>query len=104
MAMSLPEMIIKLREASGLSQRALARRLDVDPSYLSRLERGKREPSIEFLRQLARETSTPMGLMLAASLLPELPEREREAYEPILEKLREMANTQQTELELSDSP
>lgn len=98
--MSLGEFIIELRESAELSQRKMAERLGVDPSYLSRLERGKREPSIAFLRKLASETSTPLALLIALSLVDEIPEAQRGSYEEILGKLNELAKTRQTELDL----
>lgn len=98
---ALGEMIEELRSAAGLSQRKLARRLDVDPSYLSRLERGERDPSIAFLRKFARETSAPIGLLIAGALMPEIPEDQREAYDTVIGKLLELAKTRQTELDLN---
>jgi transcriptional regulator with XRE-family HTH domain len=54
---------IKLvRTASGIKQRALAKNLDISANYLSLIENGKREPSISFLRRLARELGVPMGI------------------------------------------
>lgn len=87
-----------------MSQRKLAQRLGVDPSHLSRLERGERDPSIAFLRKLAHETSTPVGLLIAGAILPEIPEEQCESYERILGKLLELAKTEQTELDLGSSP
>lgn len=43
-----------VREAAGLKQVQLARVLDVDPKHLSRLERGKVNPSFEIIFRIAR--------------------------------------------------
>lgn len=43
-----------VREARGLKQVQLARVLDVDPKHLSRLERGKVNPSFEIIFKIAR--------------------------------------------------
>jgi transcriptional regulator with XRE-family HTH domain len=53
----------KLREDRRLSQEALAERADLHPTYISQLERGLRNPSLNVLGRL--------GKALGASL-PEL--------------------------------
>lgn len=86
-------MIRELRESSGFSQRELARRLDVDASYLSHLEAGRRDPSLSFLRRLGNEVSAPLALLLGSALLDGLPEDQRKLYEPILQQLVELSKT-----------
>lgn len=103
MSLALGDMIEKLRDTTGLSQRALAGKLNVDPSYLSRLESGARDPSIAFLRRLAEVTSTPLSVLLAGALMEEVPEEKRAAYERIFGKLVELAQTQQGELDLNEA-
>jgi len=44
----------QVRESVGLKQVQLARALDVDPKHLSRLERGKVNPSFEIIIRMAR--------------------------------------------------
>ena len=43
-----------VREAQGRSLRSVAREAGVDPSYLSRVERGLRRPSVPFLQAVGR--------------------------------------------------
>ena len=51
---SLAEKLLVGRKALGITQQEMARRLGVDPTTLSRLERGKgRRPSPETLRKIA---------------------------------------------------
>ena len=50
-----PDEIKALRKALGLTQREWAVRLKVDVSYISRMERGLRKPSLSMLRKLRRE-------------------------------------------------
>ena len=41
-----------LRQQAGLSQQALAERVNYSPSYICRLERGERSPNIDVIRRL----------------------------------------------------
>lgn len=43
----------ELRKAKGLSQEALAERMEVHPKYLGSVERGEQNPTLEFLTKLA---------------------------------------------------
>lgn len=47
----------RVREASGLSQEALALDADLDRSYLSKLERGIRQPTITVIFKLCDSLS-----------------------------------------------
>jgi transcriptional regulator with XRE-family HTH domain len=51
-----------IRTAKGVKQLTLAKELDVTPNYISLVEKDKREPSIGFLRKLAKELEVPVGL------------------------------------------
>jgi transcriptional regulator with XRE-family HTH domain len=77
--------IRKLRMASGLSQAELARRARVSASFLSLVERDKREPTLSVLRRLADELRVPFGVILVSALgdFPGDPKLE----EPILKLL-----------------
>jgi len=45
--------IKELRKARGLSQEALAEKMDGHPKYLGSVERGEQNPTMEFLMKLA---------------------------------------------------
>jgi len=53
-----------LRVSSDLSQGKLARALGVTAGYLSLVEKGKREPSLGFLRGVAHYFKVPVGFLL----------------------------------------
>lgn len=53
MIQGLSDRLRDLREARGLSQRAVAQRLDVSPSIISSYETGERTPSTENLLALS---------------------------------------------------
>jgi transcriptional regulator with XRE-family HTH domain len=62
-AMSLGKNIKLARISAGLKQKELADRLDVSTNYLSLIENDKREPSVSFLRALAKEINIPVGIL-----------------------------------------
>jgi transcriptional regulator with XRE-family HTH domain len=47
------ERLLAYRKARGLTQKHLARKLEIDPSTLARWERGEREPKGRFRRMVA---------------------------------------------------
>ncbi|WP_228974458.1 helix-turn-helix domain-containing protein [Streptomyces sp. DH12] len=61
-----------LRRRTGLTLEAAARRLGMSPAHLSRLETGRRQPSLPLLLTLARNYGTTVSEMLGESA----PERE----------------------------
>jgi transcriptional regulator with XRE-family HTH domain len=52
--------IAELRQARRVAQDALARDADITPSYLSGIERGKRNPSWEVVGQIADALGSDM--------------------------------------------
>lgn len=69
--------IRKTRTEAGLKQKELARRLEVDPSEISRLEKGTVNPSWGRVRRLAACLETP--LVELVNLADELERRLGEA-------------------------
>jgi transcriptional regulator with XRE-family HTH domain len=69
------EMLQAARQAAGISQNQLARRVGVDASYLNRIERGEREPPRrEVVEALIEALELPGAeaddLLVAAGHLP----------------------------------
>lgn len=56
--------IARLREEAGLSQTELALRCDKDRQSLNRLEKGRVNPSIYYLLQIAEELQLPLKDLL----------------------------------------
>ena len=50
-----------IRERSGLSQTALARRLQISRSYLNRIENGKSNPSITMAVRIAKALNVTLN-------------------------------------------
>ena len=51
-----------LRIAKGLKQVELSERLEVSKNYISLIENDKREPSLSFLKELAKVLDVPVGM------------------------------------------
>ena len=56
--------VARLREEAGLSQTELALRCDKDRQSLNRLEKGRINPSVFYLQQLAEELQIPVKDLL----------------------------------------
>ena|SRR3989344_3402399 len=51
---ALIEAIVKARREKGLTQAKLAKKIGTKQSVISRLEKGRANPTLEFLKKLAR--------------------------------------------------
>lgn len=85
--LSLGRALKQIRLAAGLSQRELAGKLDVDPTYISHLEKDRRDPSVKFLKRFAAANGVPTSSLLAVALWSELEGEERETFRPLLSSL-----------------
>jgi transcriptional regulator with XRE-family HTH domain len=56
--------IKRLREAKGITLRALAKQLGVSASFLSQVETGKASPSLSTLKNIADTLSTTVGSII----------------------------------------
>jgi transcriptional regulator with XRE-family HTH domain len=97
--LSLGAMIKRLRAASGLNQRQFAEKLEIHPTFLSHLEKNRRDPSVQLLRRMAATLNLPVGLFLALALWTELPADQRELYQQIVQRLIDLAAATQLGLE-----
>lgn len=61
------ERIARLRERKGMTQEALAKRLGVKPSMVSRIEAGSQNLTLESLHRIARALSTRVRVEIGAS-------------------------------------
>ncbi len=65
--MNYAKAIRTIRAARGLSQKDLAARLKIDPSYVSLIEAGKRVPSISVLEDISKALDVPIYLLMLLS-------------------------------------
>lgn len=61
--MNIADALKKCRELKGMTQSALAERAGISPSYLSQLEKGKRDPKLTMLTQLANALGVPVAIL-----------------------------------------
>jgi transcriptional regulator with XRE-family HTH domain len=50
-----------VREQQGVSQEKLAERAEIDRTYVSMIERGKRQPTLEVASRIANALSTKLS-------------------------------------------
>lgn len=62
--MDLPLKIKLFRVAAGLRQRDVAEALSVTGNFVSMIERGKREPTLKYLKAFARLADIPLAVLL----------------------------------------
>lgn len=65
----------EIRKALGVKQDDLARRIDKHPAYLSNLESGAKQPSVETMRAISDALAVPLDSIS----YPAITERSREA-------------------------
>jgi transcriptional regulator with XRE-family HTH domain len=58
----------ELRAASGISQGSLALEVDLDRTYISLLERGRRQPSLKTIIVLSQYLGVSPGQMIDATM------------------------------------
>lgn len=81
-----------LRIASGLKQKDLAEKVGVKPHYLSLVETGKRDPSLNIVRSIAEALNVPVSyLFWEMDGIPVWPEaKERNLFKGLSNLLLEM--------------
>jgi transcriptional regulator with XRE-family HTH domain len=58
------EALRRAREAAGMSQQEVGNLCDMDPTAVSRLERGQRNPRLDTIVRLARAVRVPPAKLL----------------------------------------
>jgi transcriptional regulator with XRE-family HTH domain len=57
---SFGENVRRIRNALGLTQKRVAKKVDLDPTYISGIERGLRNPSLLIISRLAKALGVPV--------------------------------------------
>jgi transcriptional regulator with XRE-family HTH domain len=84
------QLLRRIRTERGVSVREVARKVGVDPSYVSRVERGEKHASPTFRQRLAEHYDLPPDdLALAAGQVPADIAAILRAHPEVLAELRE---------------
>ena len=92
--MNLGNVIKDLRTKKGIKQGVLAQELGVTQSYLSRIEKGEKQPSLDLINATAKTFGMPVYYIMLKALDPEkdiAPEK-RDVYaqiSPVIEGMIE---------------
>ena len=88
-----------IRAARGMSQKEMAEACGLDPSYLSRIESGGRNPPLSLIETVAKRFSIPTYLItLLASAQEDLKGISTSEAEPLGRELLRLLTDAQTEL------
>ncbi|GIQ57968.1 hypothetical protein Flavo103_11040 [Flavobacterium collinsii] len=89
--MDIGNAIKDLRKQRGIKQTDFAVKCGLSQSYLSAIEKGKKEPTLGILKQIANALSIPMPILFFFSLDKEdIAESKRDAFkmlEPLIKSL-----------------
>jgi transcriptional regulator with XRE-family HTH domain len=96
--MKLGEKIKKRRQECLLSQEELATHIGMDNTHISRVEAGERLPSVETTRYLSRALDIPFMELMVDRLAEQLEPQERIGYKMTLDKWREAARADRSNL------
>ena len=69
--MSVGSRIANIRQTRGISQGKLARMLGWDPSNLARIEKGRVNPSLRTVEEIAEKLDIPVSMLLDDTPVPE---------------------------------
>ncbi|HHW36775.1 MAG TPA: helix-turn-helix domain-containing protein [Bacillales bacterium] len=71
--LNIPHRIKNLRESKGLSKNQLAKLAEISQSYISDLEAGKKNPTIDILDRIAKALETPLTSLISDPTSETLP-------------------------------
>jgi len=80
--------IAEIRKQKGLTQEALAGKMGVSPKYLSSIERGKENPTLKMLVNLADTLDIDLGQIFTFIQIED-PKRRKTLLESLLKKADE---------------
>lgn len=79
--MTYGEALHRVRKSKRINQGDLAKRVGITQSYLSQIERGKKNPTINTLTDISKELNVPLGVIMWLSVSEkDVSENKKEAY------------------------
>lgn len=92
--MNLGEAIKKQRKAMGLTQSDLATRCGITPSYLSMIEKNKKEPNLATLKRMSEHLQVPLPVLFFRALdESDVPDSKKETYGVINKSLNNLIDS-----------
>ncbi len=89
--MDIGETLRGLRKRKGLSQKKLAELTNISPTYISQIENGKRNPTIEIFEVIGKVLNVPFPIISFWSLdIDSIPKEKRKDYLRIEPALKAM--------------
>lgn len=87
--MDIGGIIKNIRLKKGIKQNLLAQKCNISPAYLSKIEKGTKDPNLSVLRDIAKNLDIPLPILFFLSLSDEdiQPER-RYAYNIIAPSIK----------------
>ena len=89
--MNLGSIISSARKGKGIKQGVLANELDISQTYLSLIERNKKEPNISLLKKISKSLEIPLPLIFFFSLEEEdLPLNKRDIFNDLFPSIKDL--------------
>lgn len=79
-------MIQALSDARKIPLRQMAKRLDISPSYLCDIEKGRRTPSNNVYRKMLKEYGEIVNKYFYCRIVPVITRRDKEEIEELFEE------------------
>lgn len=57
-----------IRELTGIRAGAFAKKIEIDPGYLTKIEQGSRQPSVDVMRRIANGLGVPIDAVSHAAI------------------------------------
>ena len=91
--MNIGNAIKDLRQKQGLNQNDFAIKCGLSQSYLSSIEKGRKEPTLNILKQIAKTLSIPMPVLVFFSIdKDDIEESKREAFNMLEPSIKSLIN------------
>ncbi|MCB1073811.1 MAG: helix-turn-helix transcriptional regulator [Chlamydiia bacterium] len=89
--MKLGQIISSVRKEKGYKQGVLAKELGITQTYLSQIERDKKEPNLSLLKKIANVLRIPLPIIFFFALeANDLPESKREIFNNIFPEAKDL--------------
>lgn len=92
--MTIGEIIHALRKKAGYSQVTLAERCAISQTYLSQIEKDKRDPHLSTLRVICKNLNIPLPLLFFFTIdANDVPSKKRQAFDTLYPSIKQLLTT-----------